>query len=405
MAARHGMGEVHQHARVALHRAADVAEQHQRPRAQRGAAPRQRHQLAAGAHAATRGRAADRGAGPRPGSQRRLRRQPGCHGSRARPRGPPRISARRELGEILVGERLTSLHDADRVVVAARAPAVVGLRLEQAGASRPRRRRPGRPSVAGGRVRGRRRRRRRRQKSSKARSKIGEVVAPVHEQRAAGVVDVVAGAGSRASAPDDVEHAAGGHVEPERAQQPHERRAAASAALASAARSYAAGRARRGGASSSASRSPRTASTSSRAFSTTPIVSSMPTRSSASRSSATSADTQSIVSDTPGAFSRSSVRSACTSAVTCAASRADASGTRPRTIASSFSKLGILDPLIQAAALQRVVHLARAVRGQDHQRRLRRRAWCRARESSPGTRPAAPAGSLRTPRRRGRFRR
>ena len=41
----------------------------------------------------------------------------------------------------------------------------------------------------------------------------------------------------------------------------------------------------------------------------------------------------------------------------------------------------VLDPLIQAAALERVVHLARAVRGQDDERRMRRRARCRARES------------------------
>ena len=55
--------------------------------------------------------------------------------------------------------------------------------------------------------------------------------------------------------------------------------------------------------------------------------------------------------------------------MTCAASRADASGTRSRTMASSFSNAGI-DPLIQAAALERVVHLARAVRRQDDERRL-----------------------------------
>ena len=38
--------------------------------------------------------------------------------------------------------------------------------------------------------------------------------------------------------------------------------------------------------------------------------------------------------------SRSAARSSCTIAVTCSASRADASGTRSRTIASSFSKDG-----------------------------------------------------------------
>ena len=76
------------------------------------------------------------------------------------------------------------------------------------------------------------------------------------------------------------------------------------------------------------------------------------------------------VSDTPGTLYSSCVRSSCTSAVTCAARRADASGTRARTMASSFSKRGIVDPLIQAAALERVVDLAGAVRGEDDERRL-----------------------------------
>ena len=57
-------------------------------------------------------------------------------------------------------------------------------------------------------------------------------------------------------------------------------------------------------------------------------------------------------------------------AVTCAASRAGAWGTRALTIASSFSNDGIGNPLIQAAALQRVVHFARAVRREDHERRF-----------------------------------
>ena len=105
-------------------------------------------------------------------------------------------------------------------------------------------------------------------------------------------------------------------------------------------------------------------------LSATPSVASTTSGSSVSRSSATSAATQSSVSDTPGTLYSSIARSSCTSAVTCAASRADACGTRALTIASSFSKDGILDPLIEAAALQRVVHLARAVRGEDDERRL-----------------------------------
>ena len=55
--------------------------------------------------------------------------------------------------------------------------------------------------------------------------------------------------------------------------------------------------------------------------------------------------------------------------MTCARECAD--GRRARaTIASSFSNVGIVDPLIEAAALQRVVDLARAVRRQDDERRL-----------------------------------
>ena len=87
-------------------------------------------------------------------------------------------------------------------------------------------------------------------------------------------------------------------------------------------------------------RAPRSASTSSRAFSTTPSVSSIAASVTRSCASATSAAAQSIVSDTPGSLYRSCVRSSCASAVTWAESCADASGTRTRTIASSFSKLG-----------------------------------------------------------------
>ena len=65
-------------------------------------------------------------------------------------------------------------------------------------------------------------------------------------------------------------------------------------------------------------------------------------------------------------------RSSCTIAVTCSASRADASGTRWRDDRQFLLERRIVDPLIQAAALQRVVHLARAVGGEDDERRLGR---------------------------------
>ena len=47
-------------------------------------------------------------------------------------------------------------------------------------------------------------------------------------------------------------------------------------------------------------------------------------------------------------------------------------GTLARTIASSRSAFGIADPVIEAAPLQRVVDFAGAVRGDDHDRRMRR---------------------------------
>ena len=57
--------------------------------------------------------------------------------------------------------------------------------------------------------------------------------------------------------------------------------------------------------------------------------------------------------------------------VTCAASRADACGTRCSDDGQLLVEVGIVNPLIQAAPLQRIVDFARAVRGQDHERRMR----------------------------------
>ena len=45
------------------------------------------------------------------------------------------------------------------------------------------------------------------------------------------------------------------------------------------------------------------------------------------------------------------------------------SGARRRTMATSRSKLGMLDPVVEAAPLERVVHVAGAVRGEDDDRR------------------------------------
>ena len=62
-------------------------------------------------------------------------------------------------------------------------------------------------------------------------------------------------------------------------------------------------------------------------------------------------------------------RRSCTIAVTCSASRAGACGTRSRRWPAPSRTTGI-DPLIEAAALERVVHFARAVGREDDERRL-----------------------------------
>ncbi len=80
-------------------------------------------------------------------------------------------------------------------------------------------------------------------------------------------------------------------------------------------------------------------------------------------------------------------------------------GTLRRTIASSRSAFGIVDPVVEAAPLDRVVDFARAVRRDDDDRRLCRLDRRRAPESSPGTRRALRAGRPRTARRCDRARR
>ena len=107
-------------------------------------------------------------------------------------------------------------------------------------------------------------------------------------------------------------------------------------------------------------------------FSSTPSVSLMVSGSSSSRSSCDSAVAQSIVSATPGSLNRSSLRSSCTKPTTWRDSRSLAPGALPFRISSSRLQVGIIDPVVEAAALQRVVDLARAVRGDDDDRRLRR---------------------------------
>ena len=64
-------------------------------------------------------------------------------------------------------------------------------------------------------------------------------------------------------------------------------------------------------------------------------------------------------------------------------------GTRRRTISTSRSGRRVVDPVVQAAALDRVVQVARAVGGQDDDRRVRARGSCRA----PGSSRCASASS------------
>ena len=123
-----------------------------------------------------------------------------------------------------------------------------------------------------------------------------------------------------------------------------------------------------------ASPRPRGASapTSSWYLSSTPSVSATVCGSSAMRSSAISASAQSSVSAMPGALNRSIARSRCVNATI---SRASASA-RLRALAADDRELaqrvGIVDPVVEAAPLDRVVDLARAVRRDDDDRRLRR---------------------------------
>ena len=67
--------------------------------------------------------------------------------------------------------------------------------------------------------------------------------------------------------------------------------------------------------------------------------------------------------------------------------------------------LGVVEPEVEAAALQRLGQLARVVRGEDDDRHRRRRRPGPARESRSGSRRAAPAASPRTPGRSCRSRR
>ena len=74
----------------------------------------------------------------------------------------------------------------------------------------------------------------------------------------------------------------------------------------------------------------------------------------------------------PGGFCTSLSRIRATAVATCTASTSAAPFTRRRMISTSRSRVRVGDPVVEAAALDRVVQVARAVRGQHDDRRVRR---------------------------------
>ena len=87
------------------------------------------------------------------------------------------------------------------------------------------------------------------------------------------------------------------------------------------------------------------------------------------------------------------------------ASASDTSGARERTICDLALEAGVLDPVVEAAPLERVVQLAGAVGGEDDDRRGRGLDGAELGDASPGRSRAPRAGTPRTRRRPGRPRR
>ncbi len=96
------------------------------------------------------------------------------------------------------------------------------------------------------------------------------------------------------------------------------------------------------------------------------IVSRKTSWSMSSAPSRSSARAQSIDSAIDGGFLRSSSRTWWTTSTSLRATRSSSSGACRRTISSSCSVLGVVEPQVQAAALERLGQLARVVRGQQH---------------------------------------
>ena len=320
--------EVQEHARVALHRAADVAEQDERARPRAAPAPRQRttsppvRTLRASAR-----RRSMRG--PRPRTHRRVRRSPGC------PHEPGERGARerdlvgRELREVLVARACSR-----RSTSAARAepcPASGSPRSASA-------RRFQRPVAATVGVRARARRLSAGGQRLPSTVHAPERVERAIEDRRGPRADGRAARGRcgrrRRGADvhvlqrlDDVEQAPECTSRPRRAQQAAEDEQIAEQAghvTRDGRRSL-----RRGAGDEAGQRSPRTASMSSLDLSTTPSVASTSVGIERARDRAPRAPPPSRASRTRRApCTARLVRSSCTSAVTCAASCADACGTR-----------------------------------------------------------------------------
>ena len=114
---------------------------------------------------------------------------------------------------------------------------------------------------------------------------------------------------------------------------------------------------------------------------------------------------QSMVSATPGGFCRSRPRSCWTTADDLAGERlGDLGGPRAHDLELAL-EARVLDPVVEAAPLERVVELAGAVGGEDDDGRDRGLHGAELRDRAPARSRAPRAGTPRTRRRRGRPRR
>ena len=113
----------------------------------------------------------------------------------------------------------------------------------------------------------------------------------------------------------------------------------------------------------------RTRSWSSRYLRTVPSVAVTVARRAWCARGRSSASAQSIVSATPGGLYSPSARRPSTAAATWRARRSGTLGRAQSHDGHLPLEVGVLDPVVEAAPLERVVEVARAVRGDDHDRR------------------------------------